>query len=203
LQINFEVLPVKIKHIEDNELWKLMIKGDENAFESIYRVYFQVLYSYGKQLIKDHDLVNDAIQDLFLDIWRTKTSLSPAESVQFYLMRSLRRRIHRSKENTDFTENIEEITDTVLLSVPSYESSFIVEEDEQNLSRKISTWLERLPERQKEAVMLRFFHNFEYNEIAKILNIQEQTTRNLVQKGLQILRKISIPTIIFIIYRYF
>jgi RNA polymerase sigma factor (sigma-70 family) len=196
-------LPVKVLHNEDAKLWASMIKGDENAFESIYRVYFQVLYSYGKQLIKDHDLVNDAIQDLFLDIWRTKSSLSPAESVKFYLMRSLRRRIHRSKENIDVVENIEEVENMVIFSVPSYESSFIVEEDEQNLSKKISTWLEHLPERQKEAVVLRFFHNFEYNEIAKLLNIQEQTTRNLVQKGLQILRKISIPTIIFIIYRYF
>ena len=82
--------------IEDSVLWDLLRIGNETAFEELYRRYFQVLFSYGKRLLNDEDVVKDAIQDLFIDIWQTHKNLNQAQSVKFYLIRSLRRKIHRS-----------------------------------------------------------------------------------------------------------
>lgn len=192
-----ENLQDKATHIDDHSLWLSVRAGNETAFEVLYRRYFQVLFSYGKRLFFDEDAVNDAIQDLFVDIWRTRHSLSQAESVKFYLMRSLRRKIHRSlKSDYLHGEEWENVSETVLPMEHSPETTYTLGEDSSIQTEKLNTWLSQLPPRQNEALVLRYYHNFEYSEMADILNIKEQTARNLVQKALQILRKLAISLII-------
>ena len=181
-----------------------MRSGDESAFEALYRRYFQVLFSYGKRVIKDEDLVNDAIQDLFVDIWRTRHSLSQAQSVRFYLFRSLRRKIHRSlKEENLQGKDWEHLPEEFLPVEISAETSFSNNEEIFIQTEKLNSWLNQLPARQNEALVLRYFHNLEYPEIAEMLSIKEQTARNLVQKALFILRKIAIILIIIYLKIYF
>jgi RNA polymerase sigma-70 factor (ECF subfamily) len=186
--------------ITDETLWQAVREGSESAFEVLYRRYFQVLFSYGKRIHQDEDAVNDAIQDLFVDIWRSRRSLSQAQSVRFYLIRSLRRKIHRSfKPDSLHGEEWENVQEAVLPMEPSPESLFTHQEDTLIQSEKLNTWLSQLPPRQNEALLLRYYHNFEYSEIADLLHIKEQTARNLVQKALQILRKLAILLIFIVV----
>ncbi|AEI49691.1 RNA polymerase sigma factor [Runella slithyformis] len=179
--------------VTDETLWQAVREGSETAFEGLYRRYFQVLFSYGKRIHQDGDAVNDAIQDLFVDIWRSRRSLSQAQSVRFYLIRSLRRKIHRSlKPDSLHGEEWENVQEAVLPTEESPESLFTHAEDTLIQSEKLTAWLSQLPPRQNEALLLRYYHNFEYSEIADILHIKEQTARNLVQKALQLLRKMAI-----------
>lgn len=179
--------------IEDAVLWDSLRIGNETAYEELYRRYFQVLFSYGKRLIKDEDVVKDAIQDLFVDIWRTHKNISQAQSVKFYLISSLRRKIHRSlKPDYLFGDYWENISEQFLPIHPSVEKDFTQIEEEYLNKERVNSWLIQLPERQNEALILRYFHNFEYAEIAQILDIKEQTARNLVQKAIILLRKMAV-----------
>ncbi len=189
--------------IEDAVLWDLLRIGNETAFEELYRRYFQVLFSYGKRLLNDEDVVKDAIQDLFVDIWRTHKYLNQAQSVKFYLISSLRRKIHRSlKPDYLLGDDWENVNEQLLPVHPSVEKDFTqIEEDYLN-KEKVNSWLIKLPERQNEALVLRYFHNFEYAEIAQILDIKEQTARNLVQKAIILLRKMAISLIITLLSFY-
>jgi RNA polymerase sigma factor (sigma-70 family) len=183
--------------IEDTILWDSLRIGNETAFEELYRRYFQVLYSYGKRLLNDEDMVKDAIQDLFIDIWRTHKNLQQAQSVKFYLISSLRRKIHRSlKPDYLLGDDWENVNEQLLPIHPSVEKVFTQIEEEYLNKEKVNSWLLQLPERQNEALVLRYFHNFEYTEIAQILDIKEQTARNLVQKAIVLLRKMAISLII-------
>ena len=188
----------------DETLWQAVREGSETAFEALYRRYFQVLFSYGKRIHQDEDAVNDAIQDLFVDIWRSRRSLSQAQSVRFYLIRSLRRKIHRSlKPDSLHGEEWENVQEAVLPTEESPESLFTHAEDTLIQSEKLNVWLSQLPPRQNEALLLRYYHNFEYSEIADLLHIKEQTARNLVQKALQILCKLAISLIIIALQLFF
>lgn len=171
--------------------------GDTTAFEELYRRYFQILFSYGKRFLNNEDIVKDSIQDLFIDLWRTHKSLKQAQSVKFYLISSLRRKIHRSLQPDYLLGDDWEHVNEMLLPVhPSVEIDFTVLEEEYMNKAKVSAWLRQLPTRQNEALVLRYFHNFEYSEIAKILDIKEQTARNLVQKAIILLRKMAISWLI-------
>jgi RNA polymerase sigma factor (sigma-70 family) len=187
-------------HIEDSILWGSLRVGDEIAFEELYRRYSQILFSYGKRLLNDEDSVKDAIQDLFVDLWRTHKNLNQAQSVKFYLISSLRRKIHRSlKPDYLLGDNWENVNELLLPIHPSVEIDFTEVEEECLKKEKVSSWLSQLPTRQNEAIVLRYFHNFEYSEIAQILDIKEQTARNLVQKAIMLLRKIAISFIITVL----
>jgi RNA polymerase sigma-70 factor (ECF subfamily) len=193
-------LTKKILHIEDEVLWELLRAGDDTAYEALYRRYFKILYSYGKRIFNDEDILNDAIQDLFVDIWRTRHLLNQAESVKFYLISSLRRRIHRStKLNTLQVNEWENVHETLLPTEDSPEIDFTNQEDTVIQKQKLSQWLNQLPTRQHEAIVLRFFHDFSYAEIAQMLQIKEQTARNLVQKALIILRSLIILLIFMVL----
>ena len=49
-------------------LWQAFKKGDSTAFEQLYKKYFKDLGRYGLRLNPDKDLVEDAIQDVFIDL---------------------------------------------------------------------------------------------------------------------------------------
>jgi RNA polymerase sigma factor (sigma-70 family) len=181
----------------EEALWQAVTEGCEEAFEQLYRCYFSDLFYYGRQYLQDEDAVNDAIQDLFVDIWRTRRSLGQARSVKLYLMISLRRRIHRSfLPDQHNRRNWEDFPESALPTHPSAEVQFAKQEEEFFQAEQLNEWLAQLPPRQHEALVLRYYHDLEYNQIAKLLDIQEQTSRNLVQKALHTLRKLPISLLI-------
>jgi RNA polymerase sigma-70 factor (ECF subfamily) len=185
---------------DDQQLWQAVRAGHEDAFEGLYRRYFRDLFHYGRQFLRDEEAVNDAIQDLFVDLWRNRRSLSPARSVKYYLMVSLRRKIHRSLRPEHFTEtDWELLPESLLPSQSSAETDFTNREDKCLLTEKLNAWLDQVPPRQREALILRYYYDMEYAEVAEMLGIKEQTSRNLVQKALYKLREISILLIIIII----
>ena len=189
------ILPTNINDTltDDLALWQAFKKGEEKAFTALYQRYVRVLYSYGKKILADDELVEDTIQDLFTDLWRMREKLSDAESVKFYLFRSLRRKIHLSqKPDYLFGEDWENTDEKLLPTLPSSETTLVENESTELQIKKLQNWLKNLPERQYEAVLLRFYQNFEYDEIGAILGINEQSARNLVQKAIINLRKMAV-----------
>ena len=66
-------------NLSDKEIWNQFRAGNDDAFERIYNSYFDRLYNYGCQFSKDHALVEDTLQELFLDLRRR--ALSPVARV--------------------------------------------------------------------------------------------------------------------------
>ena len=81
--------------LSESRLWVEFLEGSSDAFEHIYESYFDKLYNYGVHLCRDKTLVEDCIQELFLDLWNNRNNINLAKSVKYYLLKSLRRRIIR------------------------------------------------------------------------------------------------------------
>jgi len=74
--------------------WLCMAGGDQNAFLTIYQNNYQALFSYGFSITTDKELTKDCIQELFLEIWKTRDTLNTdVNNVQSYLFTWLRRKI--------------------------------------------------------------------------------------------------------------
>jgi RNA polymerase sigma factor (sigma-70 family) len=174
----------------DEQLWLSLKAGEPKAFAALYSRYFQVLFSYGRRISdQGEDVVSDAIQDLFIVLWRTRSGLGEAENVRFYLFRSLRRKIHRIvKKDLQQDARLDDLTDDLIPVEASVEIHFTNNEDLLIQSEKLASWLSLLPPRQNEALILHYFHDMTYPQIATILDIKEQTARNLVQKALTMIR---------------
>jgi RNA polymerase sigma factor (sigma-70 family) len=185
---------------DDKLLWQAFKLGDEVAFTSLYQRHVRVLYSYGKKLLADEAAVEDLIQDLFIDLWQNRQRLSEIDSPRFYLFKALRRRIYKilpAARNMDCS--IETMPDD-LTPVTLPEEFYIIEEENSRKQKdSLALWLKSLPVRQYEVLMLRYYEDFSYQEIAEILSIHEQSVRNLTQRAVLKLRQLSIHSILLAI----
>lgn len=167
----------------DHELWSAFKQGNTQAFSEMYQQYAGMLYNYGCHLVADEALVQDAMQDLFAVLWRTRNNLSDTTSIKYYLFSSLRRRLLRLAETRQLP----------LLPAEQAESaeSFKIKLEEDMLQQQqLQQLILKLPDRQQEVIRLRFYDDFSWEEIAGILQINEQSARNLVQRAVAKLREL-------------
>jgi RNA polymerase sigma factor (sigma-70 family) len=189
---------------EEIELWMSFKLGEKDAFDALYQKYAKVLYNYGCKMINDKTLVLDCIHDLFLDLWRLRETISTPDSVKFYLIKSLRNLMIKQNNKSNFNfESNHETFEFRLPHVLDIETEIIAEEKDVELKERLQRAYLQLSPYQKEVLNLRFYEDFTYEEIAKILSINEQSVRNLIQRAIIKLRELT--TIILFLYflKYF
>ncbi len=173
--------------MEDKEIWDGIRKGRKDALKELYDHFFNVLYAYGLKISYSSADTEDAIHELFIDIWKYRERLSETTSVRFYLYRALRRKLYKNRILTDKVLNADD--DQQDDFQPPVEVSIIGREEENETGSQLKDHIDKLPMRQKEALLLRFYGALSYKEIAEILQINEQSARNLTTRGLEFLRK--------------
>ena len=188
----------------DKLLWQAFKLGDEDAYTRLYQKYVRVLFSYGKKILTDDSRVEDIVQDLFIDLWQSRTRLADVENPRFYLFSALRRRILKSLSKEPALLQDWEFTDEEVLPVSLPEEFYIIEaEDIEKQKLRLNSWLKSLPVRQYEVLMLRYYQDFSYPEIAAILSINEQSVRNLITRALEKLRQLTLHLLIALILSFF
>jgi RNA polymerase sigma factor (sigma-70 family) len=163
---------------------------DENQlYTSVFKFHFDALYNYGKKMTNDSELVKDCIQELFFRIWKNKVDLNSVSYIKSYLFKGLRRQILNVLELKYNHINTIELEDNFLIEF-SHEDYFIQLQNEYGLKQKVINALNKLSKKQREAVYLRYFEELEYSEIAEVMNINVQSAKNDVHRGLESLRNI-------------
>ncbi len=173
---------------EEAERWNAFRSGDRAAFGQIYDQHIQELLSYGYRITNDRQLIRDSIQDLFLYLWAHRENLSPTDSIKFYLYRSLRNRIIRNAGKSSQLATDLQLSPQDILAELSVENTWIAQEKQTEQAAKLRAAIARLPKRQQEVIQLRYYHDFNADEIAKLLEINNQSVRNLLHQAIGRLR---------------
>ena len=168
----------------DAELWKGLREGSKADFSALYQRYAKSLFHYGFKITPDKVVVQDAVQDLFIELWNSK-STSTVSHVKFYLFSALRYKIFRTiKAESQLT--IENYTD---LKEDSVEEEWTFKETETEKLLLLQHGIKELPARQQEALNLKYHQNFSNEDIGKIMDINYQSVSNLLFKALNSLKK--------------
>jgi len=173
---------------EDIELWRRFKRGDNEALSLIYSVNSPKLYRYGLKLTSNHSIVEDAIQDLFSDIVRNRKNLGDTDHIQFYLIKSFKRRLKRELSNEKRYNLDFEDKDYSFGITYSIEQSIILEEGSNQKINLLRNALNDLTPRQKEAIYLKYNQDLEYEQIAEIMNIGIEGSRNLIYRAVKALK---------------
>jgi len=170
----------------DSVLWSLLRSGERSALNEVYHRNIDLLYSYGAKITSDHGLVEDSIQEVFITIWEKRHKIKDTTSIKFYLFKSLKRRIFRNLKKSqkfgfqyDFSESA---IAQKLKTEPATENL-----DEATI-KKIHQSLNKLTNRQKEIVYLRFYAKLEFSEIAEVMDLSVKATYKLLSRAIERLR---------------
>lgn len=181
--------------LNDKELWRRLINGDEDALAFIYNTYFPSLYKYGMKIFPESSIVKDCIHDLFAALWFSRERLSDTDSIKYYLFASLKRRIVRHSRPGLLQRFLE-------TSTPSHEQIIIEEQSSEERSKKLEKVIKQLPKRQKEILYLRYYEGLTTQETADIMSLSIDSTYVLLSKALNYLRKHSDELMAIMAYIY-
>ena len=176
--------------------WDDFRKGDQDAFASLYHLHIQPLIAYGMRVTGEQQMVKDVIQDLFVELWRSRAHLQPVQSVRGYLLKALRYKLLRNaKIKTRYFAELPDRPDP-----DNAELQLLDTEKEHQRRERIRLALERLPGRQREMVNLRFYHGCSTEEVAEIMAVNYQSAANLLHRAIVQLRDILGPGLICMLF---
>lgn len=175
------------KNLPESVQWDAFRQGDREAFSQLYFAHFERLLNYGRRFGLPPEQVEDTIQDLFVELWHYRTTLSDTTSVQFYLLRSLRNQLSRHRNVPAFT-TMEHENPSFAVDF-SFEHQWIESLEEEHQQQVLQNALNALTPRQREVLYLRFFNDLDYPQVAAVMGLSYQGTRNQVYLALKAIRE--------------
>ncbi|CAN5791224.1 RNA polymerase sigma-70 factor [soil metagenome] len=163
--------------LNSDEIRELQLRiaehNDDHAFGQLYMLYIHNLQQFANSIIKNQELAEDIVSDVFLKIWQNRATIAKIENFKLYL--------YISTKNTSlnylsrhFRKKIVSI-DEMSLNIPAViynpEQLMITSE----AVRKIEYEIQNLPLRCRLIFKLAKEDGLKYNDIAKLLNISVKT----------------------------
>ena len=149
--------------------------GNSSAFSILYDSYVNILFNYGCKLTNDKELLKDCIHDVFVKIYMKRTELDSIENLKSYLFISLKNKL------------CDEMRKRVFMSGTSFDA---INKAENEASSFLENLMCALSPRQREALTLYYIEERKYEDICTIMNLNYQSVRNLMHRGLTKLREL-------------
>ncbi len=165
---------------------------DQAALRSLYDLTSSKLYGLALKVLGKPEWAEDALQDTFLQVWRSaadyRATLSPPMAWLGLMVRSrsldlLRR---RKAEREHLTEEIDEhLADTLEGDAPDPMNTSLASQQAWALHQ----CLDRLEHRQRQAVSLAYLRDLSHSELAEQLRLPLGTVKTWIRRGLDHLRQ--------------
>jgi RNA polymerase sigma-70 factor (ECF subfamily) len=166
-------------------------RRDEAALKALYDLTSGKLYGLSLRVVRNNEWAEDALQDTFLQIWRTapdyRASLSPPMAWLGLIVRSrsldlLRR---RKAEREHLTDEIDDaMADTLDGDSPNPMDTSLASQQ----ACALHQCLGRLDHKQREVVSLAYLRDLSHGELATQLKLPLGTVKTWIRRGLDQLR---------------
>jgi|WetSurSiteA1Bulk_404760.scaffolds.fasta_scaffold07751_2 RNA polymerase sigma-70 factor, ECF subfamily len=178
--------------MEEQELIHRLRSGEEEAFEIIFRKYFQGMCLFAEHFVRNHETAEEIVEDFFCHLWDNCHHLMISSSLKGYLYRSIHNRclnhIRNQKVRQQYiTENPYVLSDDELTEPDAAEEPFsrlITGE----LEEKIVGAIDALPDQCRTIFCLNRFDNLTYAQIAEKLHISVNTVKTQMTRALHKLK---------------
>lgn len=172
----------QIKYSE-KELLKSLSEGDERAIEAIYQLYWEPLFIKSFSILRDKEICEDIIQEIFIKLWDFRERLEIKVSLKAYLFASCRYSIYRQIRSGTVREDIfDEIHERL------HTSSSHADLEYKEILAQVNHIINQLPPKCQQVYKLSREENLSHKEIAQQLNISTKTVENHITRALHELR---------------
>jgi RNA polymerase sigma-70 factor (ECF subfamily) len=158
--------------------------GDEAAFAELVERFSPRLRYFLRKLLASTTDAEDALQDVWLDVFRSLPRLADPQALVAWLYRIARdRAFGRLRKSRRVEQQLDEVR--VVDTTAADEGDFSPED-----AARIHAALDELPTEQREVLVLRFLEDMSYEQIAGVVGCQLGTVRSRIHYAKRALRKV-------------
>ncbi|MBN8686107.1 MAG: sigma-70 family RNA polymerase sigma factor [Chitinophagales bacterium] len=169
----------------NSEIWyNSFQKGEEVAFDTLFRTYFTSLTLFANRLVLDFKTAEDLVQDCFVLLWERRERLEHVKAIKSYLYTTVRNQSLKYLER----QNRMGLSDNGDTLEGNVEKSIIAAETARELYQLISTLSPAL----QQIIRLYYLEEKSSKEIAEILKLQPDTVTRQRLRAIIALRKTKI-----------
>jgi RNA polymerase sigma-70 factor, ECF subfamily len=168
-------------------------KGDEKAFEYIFKTYFGYLLNYSRQILKDSYAAEEIVETTFLNLWENRNAIHLETSLKSYLFKSVYntclnhiKHQHVKERYVLYFKHHIATDDSGEIISAEYPVSQLIEKE---LNEILEQSVQSLPAQCREIFIMSRYQNMKNEEIAQKLNISVNTVRTQISRALAKLRE--------------
>lgn len=165
--------------------------GDDLAFSTLYDMHVQLLFNYGCRQSTDKELLKDCIHDVFVKLYTKRDCLGSIDNLKSYLLISLKNKLCDELRRRMFISDVAAEDLYTHSSDEDVEQSFLAREKDEMACKQVNHLLGKLSPRQREALTLYYIEEKKYEDICVIMNMNYQSVRNLMHRGVMKLRELA------------
>jgi RNA polymerase sigma-70 factor (family 1) len=169
----------------ENQLLQQLKGGSPGAFTTLYKMYSEPLYYNILSLVKDRNIAEELVQDIFSKIWKQRANISIEKSFASYLFTASRNRVfdffRQLRRNHELYDRIRAIASE---NYSHIEEAFFNRENQHLLQRAIET----LPPQRRRAFELCKIEGLTYRQAGEVMGISMSTVKEHMVTALASIR---------------
>jgi len=182
---------------EDINLLERM-PGERNAFETIFRENWDMVYSISFAMVKSKTIAEDIAQDVFLSLWENRQKISGVQNVKAFLNTvtkfTVLKRLRRIKVEEAFKQ-YQAYRSFLNIEFANQEDMLMLK----HINNSIQKGISELPPQQQRVFKLSREQGLSHEEIGETIGVSKKTVKDYIVRSLAFLRqRLQSDSLIFI-----
>jgi len=173
--------------LKDSELLIRYMAGEEDAFRELVSRYKNSLYAFLRRFLNRQELVEDVFQETFLQLYMSKENFDTTRPLRPWLFTiaankakdALRKMQRQSSIELGAIADAGDVSiDDVVNLLDSYKTTPVEEVSKDETARRVREIIANMPEKLRGILILAYFEQFSYKQMAEILSIPIGTVKS-------------------------
>lgn len=162
---------------------KISQNSDQQAFKELYLLYFDRLYKFAFSILHSSEFAEEAVNDVFLNIWQKRNRLKTIDNLSNYLYIATKNTSfnYLSKFRKERNTTLDEVLVRFEIDELTPETAFFTSEVRTEIEQAIN----QLPPKTKLVFQMAKVEGLKYKEIAEVLNISVNTIDNHIATAIK------------------
>lgn len=173
---------------EDEVLVHEIVNGSQAAMEVLTRKYYKSVYAFVYRKVGDKETAYDLCQEIFIKVIQRIHSYSNKGAFHSWLFAIAINHCRDYWGSASYKQSAQQTELTK--SIPSNERAVPYIFESKETREQVKAAINRLPEQQKEAVLLKYYHDMKISDIANATNASVPTVKSRLKQGLGKLAKL-------------
>ena len=169
--------------LDDNELIQKFQNGDEKAFDQLVRNNLNNVFGFFMKVTRDEMSAEDLTQDVFMKLYKNLKNFRHDSDFSTYLYR-----INSNTVNSWITRN--KWKNLLHLDQAPDKGEYDIKNEREWSKEELWNEISKLPNKQRQVMILRITDSLSYSEISKITGMSEGTAKVNFHHGLKKLKEV-------------